>query len=119
MKEQFVESVAAWFLLGSALGICIAFFFYIILILKNREINDLKKQIQSKDLEMISLENEIERFNKNLNEAMLQKKALETRANSLEIRANSLQEKLKEIDVKINALNEKIDEKIFERLSKF
>lgn len=115
MKEQFVESAAAWFLLSLALGICIAFFFNIILSLKNNEINDLKKQIQSKDLEMISLENEIERFNKNLNEAMLQKKALETRANSLEIRANSLQEKMKEIDVKIDAL----DEKIFEKLSKF
>ena len=100
MKEQFVESVAAWFLLGSALGICIAFFFYIILILKNREINDLKKQIQSKDLEMINFENEIKMFRENLNEAMLQKKAFEERV-------NSLQEKMIELDVEINALDEK------------
>ena len=87
MKEQFVESEAAWFLLGLALGICIAFFFNIILSLKNREINDLKKQIRG--FEMINFENEIKMFRENLNEAMLQKKAFEERVNSLQEKVNT------------------------------
>ena len=100
MKEQFVENMIAYFLLGMILGIYIALSFNIVLSFKNIEINDLKKQIQSKDLEMINFENEIKMFRENLNEAMLQKKAFEERV-------NSLQEKMIELDVEINALDEK------------
>ena len=77
MKEQFVESAAAWFLLGLTLGICIAVFVNMVFSFKNIEINDLKKQIQSKDLEMISLENDNKMLKENLNELLLKYKDFE------------------------------------------
>lgn len=76
MEEQFIESSTAWFMLCIASGVCICFFFNIILNLKNREINDLKKQIsievakkeayKLKDFEMIELQNENESLKKEL-----------------------------------------------------
>ena len=77
MKEQFVESAAAWFLLGLTLGICIAVFVNMVFSFKNIEINDLKKQIQSKDLEMISLENDNKMLKENLNELLFKYKDFE------------------------------------------
>ena len=103
MKEQFIESATAWFLLGLALGICIAFFFNIILSLKNSEINDLKKQIsietakaeahKFKNFEMRELENE----NESLKKELVQK----------------------EKDLQDLKLKEKSHKEAFEKLSKF
>ena len=103
MKEQFVESAAAWFLLGLALGICIAVFVNMVFSFKNIEINDLKKQIsietakaeayKFKDFEMRNLEGE----NENLKKELVQK----------------------EKDLQDLKLKEKSHKEAFERLSKF
>jgi len=103
MKEQFVENMIAYFLLGMILGMYIALSFNIVLSFKNGEINDLKKQIsietakaeayKFKDFEMRNLESE----NENLKKELIQK-----------------EKELQDLKLK-----EKSHKEAFEKLSKF